>query len=104
MHQLTVSPLHNQAPHPIRVGFRIGWSRWAERLTAACSPGRPAREPQRTASGRSRPARSSATRSASSCSTGREARFLLSVTDVGHPELTRVLDMPLSDEVTGWTA
>ncbi len=33
MHQLTVSPLHNQAPHPIRVGFRIGWSRWARRLT-----------------------------------------------------------------------
>jgi hypothetical protein len=35
VHQLTVSPLHNQAPHPIRVGFRIGWSRWARRLTAA---------------------------------------------------------------------
>ena len=33
VHQLTVSPLHNQAPHPIRVGFRIGWSRWASRLT-----------------------------------------------------------------------
>ncbi|SFL82708.1 alkaline phosphatase D family protein [Geodermatophilus ruber] len=33
VHQLTVSPLHNQAPHPIRVGFRIGWSRWARRLT-----------------------------------------------------------------------
>jgi hypothetical protein len=26
--------LHNQAPHPIRVGFRIGWSRWARRLTS----------------------------------------------------------------------
>ncbi len=34
VHQLTVSPLHNQAPHPIRVGFRIGWSRWARRLTS----------------------------------------------------------------------
>ncbi|MCV2488942.1 alkaline phosphatase family protein [Geodermatophilus sp. YIM 151500] len=33
VHQLTVSPLHNQAPHPIKVGFRIGWSRWARRLT-----------------------------------------------------------------------
>ncbi|WP_029432899.1 alkaline phosphatase D family protein [Blastococcus sp. URHD0036] len=32
VHQLTVSPLHNQAPHPIKVGFRIGWSRWARRL------------------------------------------------------------------------
>jgi hypothetical protein len=37
VHQLTVSPLHNQAPHPIRVGFRIGWSRWARRLTAGLS-------------------------------------------------------------------
>src|SRR3712207_5183584 len=34
VHQLTVSPLHNQAPHPIRVGFKIGWSRRAERFTA----------------------------------------------------------------------
>ena len=34
VHQLTVSPLHNQAPHPIRVGFRIGWSRSARRWTA----------------------------------------------------------------------
>src|SRR3712207_1870516 len=33
VHQLTVSPLHNQAPHPIRVGFRIGWSRTARRFT-----------------------------------------------------------------------
>ena len=33
VHQLTVSPLHNQAPHPIRVGFRIGWSGWARRIT-----------------------------------------------------------------------
>jgi hypothetical protein len=33
VHQLTVSPLHNQAPHPIQVGFRMGWSRWARRLT-----------------------------------------------------------------------
>jgi hypothetical protein len=35
VHQLTVSPLHNQAPHPIRVGFRIGWSRWARTLTSS---------------------------------------------------------------------
>ena len=35
VHQLTVSPLHNQAPHPIRVGFRIGWSRGAQRFTGA---------------------------------------------------------------------
>jgi PhoD-like phosphatase len=35
VHQLTVSPLHNQAPHPIRVGFRIGWSGWARKITLA---------------------------------------------------------------------
>jgi hypothetical protein len=33
VHQLTVSPLHNQAPHPIRVGFRIGWSGWARQIS-----------------------------------------------------------------------
>jgi hypothetical protein len=33
VHQLTVSPLHNQAPHAIEVGFRAGWSRWARGLT-----------------------------------------------------------------------
>src|SRR4051794_1910070 len=33
VHQLTVSPLHNQAPHPIQVGFRMGWSRLARGLT-----------------------------------------------------------------------
>jgi hypothetical protein len=33
VHQLTVSPLHNQAPHAIEIGFRVGWSRWARRLT-----------------------------------------------------------------------
>jgi hypothetical protein len=34
VHQLTVSPLHNQAPHPIKVGFRLGWSRWVYALTS----------------------------------------------------------------------
>ena len=43
VHQLTVSPLHNQAPHPIRVGFRIGWSRWAKRFTDGAWPGSPGR-------------------------------------------------------------
>jgi hypothetical protein len=33
VHQLTVSPLHNQAPHPIRVGFKIGWSGWARKIS-----------------------------------------------------------------------
>ncbi|WP_164702442.1 alkaline phosphatase D family protein, partial [Modestobacter sp. KNN46-3] len=33
VHQLTVSPLHNQAPHAIEIGFKVGWSRWARALT-----------------------------------------------------------------------
>ena len=33
VHQLTVSPLHNQAPHAIEIGFKIGWSRWARVVT-----------------------------------------------------------------------
>ncbi|GAA4747228.1 alkaline phosphatase D family protein [Modestobacter marinus] len=33
VHQLTVSPLHNQAPHAIEIGFKVGWSRWARVLT-----------------------------------------------------------------------
>jgi hypothetical protein len=33
VHQLTVSPLHNQAPHAIEIGFKIGWSRWARLVT-----------------------------------------------------------------------
>lgn len=33
VHQLTVSPLHNQAPHVIEVGFKVGWSRWARVVT-----------------------------------------------------------------------
>ena len=77
VHQLTVSPLHNQAPHPIRVGFRIGWSRLGAAVhRAACA--RLARAaPTRAGVGQAGRARSSATRSASSCSTGREARFRL---------------------------
>ena len=35
VHQLTVSPLHNQAPHPIRVGFKIGWSGWTRKVSLA---------------------------------------------------------------------
>ena len=54
VHQLTVSPLHNQAPHPIRVGFRIGWSRRARRLTERLARLVQGRADRRW-SGRSRP-------------------------------------------------
>jgi hypothetical protein len=33
VHQLTVSPLHNAAPHAIEVGFKFGWSRPARAIT-----------------------------------------------------------------------
>jgi PhoD-like phosphatase len=33
VHQLTVSPLHNAAPHAIEIGFKVGWSRAARGLT-----------------------------------------------------------------------
>ncbi len=33
VHQLTVSPLHNAAPHAIEIGFKVGWSRPARALT-----------------------------------------------------------------------
>ena len=94
VHQLTVSPLHNQAPHPIRVGFKIGWSRGARRFT-----GRLARWV------RAEPTRLEWEKQAGPffgnqigelVLTGREARFQLSVSELGAEQLTQVLDMPLT--------
>jgi hypothetical protein len=95
VHQLTVSPLHNQAPHPIRVGFKIGWSRGARRF----------------AEGLARLVKAEPTRLrwdkqtgpyfgnqiGELVLTGREARFLLSVSELGSTRLTQVLDTPLAD-------
>ncbi len=33
VHQITCSPLHNAVPRPMRLTFRLGWSRTAERTT-----------------------------------------------------------------------
>jgi hypothetical protein len=97
VHQLTVSPLHNQAPHPIRVGFRIGWSRWARRLTGVLA---------RTA--RVRPASVDWAKAAGPyfgnqvgelVLEGRQARFVLHVSDRrpdGDDGLQEVLDLPLA--------
>ena len=95
VHQLTVSPLHNQAPHPIRVGFRIGWSRWARRFTErAGPPGEGGAE--RAGVGEAGRARSSATRSASwSCPAARRGSCCRSPSS-GQEELRQVLDMPLA--------
>jgi hypothetical protein len=94
VHQLTVSPLHNQAPHPIRVGFRIGWSdgarRWTERL-ARWVRAEPTRLEWRKLAGPY-----FGNQIGELVLDGREARFLLSVSEMGATRLTQVLDMPVS--------
>jgi hypothetical protein len=95
VHQLTVSPLHNQAPHPIRVGFKIGWSRAAKKAT-----GRLARlvkaEPS-SIEWEKQAGPYFGNQIGELVLTGREARFLLSVSELGATQLTQVLDMPLTD-------
>jgi hypothetical protein len=96
VHQLTVSPLHNQAPHPIRVGFRIGWSRWAKNVTTALAriaQAKPSRLEWQKQSGPF-----FGNQLGELLLSGREARFQLSVTELGKPGLRQVLDMPLSAE------
>jgi hypothetical protein len=93
VHQLTVSPLHNQAPHPIRVGFRIGWSRWAERFTASLA--RLVKAEPSTLEWEKQAGPFFGNQIGELILSGRAARFRLSVTDVGQEELREVLDMPL---------
>ncbi|MGZ4569790.1 MAG: alkaline phosphatase D family protein [Blastococcus sp.] len=95
IHQLTVSPLHNQAPHPIRVGFRIGWSRWAKHLTAAMA--RMAKAAPSPLAWQKQAGPFFGNQIGELVLTGRQARFVLSVTDTGQPELRQVVDMPLAD-------
>jgi hypothetical protein len=94
VHQLTVSPLHNQAPHPIRVGFRIGWSRGAQRFTGALARFAKARPSALAWTKRAGPFFGN--QIGELVLTGREARFLLSVSELGAEQLTQVLDMPVS--------
>lgn len=94
VHQLTVSPLHNQAPHPIRVGFRIGWSRRARRFTEWLA--RFARAEPTRLEWQKRAGPFFGNQIGELVLTGREARFVLSVSDLGATELTKVLDMPVS--------
>ncbi|HET6392548.1 MAG TPA: alkaline phosphatase D family protein [Blastococcus sp.] len=96
VHQLTVSPLHNQAPHPIRVGFKIGWSRAARRWT-----GRLARlvKAQPTALAWEKQAGPFfGNQIGELVLDGREARFQLSVSEIGDDSLRKVLDMPLAQD------
>jgi phosphodiesterase/alkaline phosphatase D-like protein len=95
VHQLTVSPLHNQAPHPIRVGFRIGWSRAAQRFTEALA--RLVKAEPTTLEWEKQAGPFFGNQIGELVLRGREARFTLSVTELGQPELRKVLDTALSD-------
>jgi hypothetical protein len=94
VHQLTVSPLHNQAPHPIRVGFRIGWSRWAQLLTRGLT--RSARVQRTALQWEKQAGPFFGNQIGELVLDGRSARFVLSVTDLGQEELKEVLDLPLA--------
>jgi hypothetical protein len=95
VHQLTVSPLHNQAPHPIRVGFKIGWSRaarrWTERLARLAKAEPTELEWEKQAGPYF------GNQIGELVLDGREARFLLSVSEIGDTSLRQVLDTPLSN-------
>jgi hypothetical protein len=97
VHQLTVSPLHNQAPHPVRAGFRIGWSRWARRLTHRLA--RLARVPASDLQWDKEAGPFFGNQIAELVLDGRSARFLLWVADGEDPDgerLRRVADASLS--------
>lgn len=100
VHQLTVSPLHNQAPHPIRLGFRIGWSRWARRLGAVLSRLARVRRSQLDWTKQAGPYFGN--QLGELVLDGRHAAFRLFVThrdDGGSEQLQLVADLPLSDPV-----
>ena len=98
VHQLTVSPLHNQAPHPIRVGFRMGWSRWARGLTSGLA--KLARAAPSELAWQKQAGPYFGNQIGELVLQGRSARFRLSVTeqdDEGSDRLRQVLDLPLTD-------
>lgn len=94
VHQLTVSPLHNQAPHPIRVGFKIGWSRRARRFTERLA--RLAKATPSTLEWEKQAGPFFGNQIGELVLDGRSARFLLSVSEKGATRLEQVLDVPLS--------
>ncbi|MDT0277223.1 alkaline phosphatase D family protein [Blastococcus goldschmidtiae] len=95
VHQLTVSPLHNQAPHPIRIGFKIGWSRAARRWTARLA--RLAKSEPTALQWDKQAGPFFGNQIGELVLDGREARFLLSVSEIGDESLREVLDARLSD-------
>jgi hypothetical protein len=94
VHQLTVSPLHNQAPHPIQVGFRMGWSGWARALTSGLA--RLARAPRSELAWHKQAGPFFGNQLGELVLDGPEARFRLWVTDGTQEQLRQVLDLPLT--------
>jgi DNA-binding transcriptional regulator YhcF (GntR family) len=94
VHQLTVSPLHNQAPHPIRIGFKIGWSRAARRWTERLARFAKAEPTDLRWDKQAGPFFGN--QIGELVLEGREARFLLSVSEIGDTSLRQVLDAPLA--------
>jgi hypothetical protein len=94
VHQLTVSPLHNQAPHPIRVGFKIGWSRAARRFTERLA--RFARAEPTRLEWEKQAGPFFGNQIGELVLDGPSARFLLSVSEKGATSLRQVLDTPVS--------
>jgi hypothetical protein len=97
IHQLTVSPLHNQAPHAIEIGFKVGWSRWARALTRAI--GGLARVPRSQLRWEKEAGPFFGNELGELVLDGRDARFRLFAThrdEAGHPHFDRVLDTELS--------
>jgi len=97
VHQLTVSPLHNSAPHAIEIGFTVGWSRWARALTGALRT--LARVPHSTLQWRKQAGPFFGNELGELVLDGRDARFLLWAAgrdDDGRQQFTQVLDTRLS--------
>ncbi|WP_138733473.1 alkaline phosphatase D family protein [Modestobacter excelsi] len=97
VHQLTVSPLHNSAPHAIEIGFKVGWSRWARAITGGLRAlARVERSPLQW---RKQAGPFFGNELGELLLEGRDARFLLWATsreDDGTPRFTQVLDTRLS--------
>jgi hypothetical protein len=94
VHQLTVSPLHNRAPHPIQVGFRMGWSGWARALTSGLA--RLARVARSRLEWHKQAGPFFGNQLGELVLDGPDARFRLWVTDGTEEQLHQVLDLPLT--------
>ena len=95
VHQLTVSPLHNQAPHPIRVGLQDRLEQRGPALHRAA--GAAAKAEPTALEWEKQAGPFFGNQIGELVLEGREARFLLSVSEIGDTSLRQVLDTPLSN-------